>query len=69
MECNPTIYKEKLITETLLRRLCFLINLSFYLIIHHRDYNKRQRRIFEAAGISLCNSLNTRPGFYNISLY
>ena len=30
--------------------------------------NKRLRRIFEAGGISLCNSLNTGPGFY-ISLY
>ena len=29
--------------------------------------NKRLRRIFEAAAISLCNSLNTRPAFYNIS--
>ena len=32
-------------------------------------YNKRLRRIFEAAAISFFNSLNTRPGFYNISLY
>ena len=30
-------------------------------------HNKRLRRIFEADDISLCNSLNTRPGFYNIS--
>ena len=30
---------------------------------------KKLRRIFEAAVISLCNSLNTRPGFYNISPY
>ena len=32
-------------------------------------HNKRQRRIFGVAAISLCNSLNTRPGFYNISPY
>ena len=32
-------------------------------------HNERQRRILEAAAISLCNSLNTRPGFYNISPY
>ena len=32
-------------------------------------HNKRQRRIFEAVAISLYNSLNTRPGFYNISPY
>ena len=32
-------------------------------------HNKSLRRIFEAAAISLFNSLNTRPGFYNISLY
>ena len=31
-------------------------------------HNKRLRKIFEAAAISLCNSLNTRPGFY-ISSY
>ena len=30
-------------------------------------HNKRLRRIFEAAGISLSNSLKIRPGFYNIS--
>ena len=46
---------------------------------HNFDFNsakmlicihlKRLRRIFEAAAISLCNSLNTRPGFYNISPY
>ena len=30
-------------------------------------HNKSQRRIFEAATISLFYSLNTRPGFYNIS--
>ena len=32
-------------------------------------HNKRLRRIFEAVAILLCNSLNTRPGFYNISPY
>ena len=32
-------------------------------------HNKRLRRIFKAGPISLCNSVNTRPGFYNISLY
>ena len=32
-------------------------------------HNKNLRRIFEAAAISLLNSLNTRPGFYNISPY
>ena len=32
-------------------------------------HNKRLRRILEAAAISLSNSLNTRPGFYNISPY
>ena len=32
-------------------------------------HNKRLRRIFKAAAISLFNSLNTRPGFYNISPY
>ena len=32
-------------------------------------HNKRFRRIFEAGAISLCNSVNTRPGFYNISPY
>ena len=32
-------------------------------------YNKNLRRIFEAAAISFLNSLNTRPGFYNISPY
>ena len=31
--------------------------------------NKRIRRIFEAAFISLSNSLNTRPGFYTIPPY
>ena len=30
-------------------------------------HNKNLRRIFEAAAISFFNSLNTRPGFYNIS--
>ena len=30
-------------------------------------HNKSLRRIFEPAPISLFNSLNTRPGFYNIS--
>ena len=30
-------------------------------------HNKRPRQIFEAGHISLCNSVNTRPGFYNIS--
>ena len=29
--------------------------------------NKRLRQIFKAAAISLCNSLNTHPGFNNIS--
>ena len=32
-------------------------------------HNKRLRRIFEAGAISLCNSVNTCPGFYNISPY
>ena len=32
-------------------------------------YNKRLKRIFEAGVISLCNSVNTRLGFYNISPY
>ena len=32
-------------------------------------HNKNLRRIFEAAAISFLNSLNTRPGFYNISPY
>ena len=32
-------------------------------------YNKSLRRIFKAAAISLYNTLNTRPGFYNISPY
>ena len=32
-------------------------------------HNKRLRQIFKVAAISLCNSLNTRPGFYNISPY
>ena len=32
-------------------------------------FNKSLRRIFEAAAISFFNSLNTRPGFYNISPY
>ena len=32
-------------------------------------HNKSLRWIFEAAVISLSNSLNTRPGFYNISSY
>ena len=32
-------------------------------------HNNSQRRIFEAAAISFFNSLNTRPGFYNISPY
>ena len=31
--------------------------------------DKSLRRIFEAAAISLLNSQNTRPGFYNISPY
>ena len=31
--------------------------------------NKRLRQIFKDAAISLCNSLNTRSGFYNISQY
>ena len=31
--------------------------------------NKSLRRIFEAAAISFFYSLNTRPGFYNISPY
>ena len=45
-------------------------NLDFYsakmLIYIH---NKSLWRIFEAAAISFFNSLNTRPGFYNISPY
>ena len=32
-------------------------------------HNERLRWIFEAGAISLCNSVNTRPGFYNISPY
>ena len=32
-------------------------------------HNKNLKRIFEAAAISFFNSLNTRPGFYNISPY
>ena len=32
-------------------------------------HNKNLRQIFEAAAISFLNSLNTRPGFYNISPY
>ena len=32
-------------------------------------YDKSLRRIFEAAAISLFNSLNTRPGSYNIAPY
>ena len=32
-------------------------------------YNKRLRQIFKAGAISLCNSVNTRPGFYDISPY
>ena len=32
-------------------------------------HNKRLRPIFEAASISLCNSLNTHPDFYKISPY
>ena len=32
-------------------------------------HNKSLRWIFEAAAISFFNSLNTRPGFYNISPY
>ena len=31
-------------------------------------HNNRLRQIFKAGAISLCNSVNTRPGFYNISL-
>ena len=30
-------------------------------------HNKSLRQIFEAAAISFFNSLNTRPGLYNIS--
>ena len=30
---------------------------------------KRLRQIFEAGAISIFNSVNTRPGFYNISPY
>ena len=30
-------------------------------------HNKNLKRIFEAAAISFLNSLNTHPGFYNIS--
>ena len=30
-------------------------------------HNKNLLRIFEDAAISFLNSLNTRPGFYNIS--
>ena len=32
-------------------------------------HNKNLRRIFEATAISFLNSLNTRPGFYDISPY
>ena len=32
-------------------------------------HDKNLRRIFEAAAFSFLNSLNTRPGFYNISAY
>ena len=32
-------------------------------------HNKSLRGIFEATAISLFNSLNTRPSFYNISPY
>ena len=32
-------------------------------------HNKRLRRIFQAAAISLFNSLNTRPGYNNILPY
>ena len=32
-------------------------------------HNKSLRRIFEATAISLFNSLNTHPDFYNISPY
>ena len=32
-------------------------------------HNKNLRRIFEDAAISFLNSLNTRPGVYNISPY
>ena len=32
-------------------------------------HNKNLRRIFEAAAITFFNSLNTRPGLYNISPY
>ena len=39
----------------------FDLNSAKMLIYIH---NKRLRRIFEAVAISLCNSLNTRPGFY-----
>ena len=44
----------------------FDFNFAKILIYIH---NKRLRRIIEAAAISLCNSLNTRPGFYNSSPY
>ena len=32
-------------------------------------HDKSLRRIFESTAISLFNSLNTRPGFYNMSPY
>ena len=32
-------------------------------------HNKRLKPIFQTVAVSLCNSLNTRPGFYNISPY
>ena len=32
-------------------------------------HNKRLRQIFRTGAISLCNFINTRPGFYNISPY
>ena len=40
---------------------------SVKMLIYIQD--KWLRQIFRATAISLCNSLSTRPGFYNISHY
>ena len=78
MEYNPTIYEEHKrdirignSNNALFQHISqsnhnFHFNSANILIYIH---NKRLRRIFEAAAISLFNSLNTRPGFYNISPY
>ena len=80
MDCNPTICREMCRNNALSYQ--FLNNELFLHIsqsIHYFDFNsakmlisihnKSLRRIFEAAAISLFNSQNTRPGFYNISSY